>query len=261
MKPTILIIVTLISLSSCNPVSTSKGSTTDNIIDSLNQKITSLNDEIKLDQKLYPHIQLRSYEGGVCAINLYIPWGLNLSLVSKRPVISNETFLIVPAAYTSKYLGIDGLFIENGKAINPTINNKLNGACVITSNGLKIVPFDTIQAKKTASNINIESLFQQSLLIYNSKVVKCDIFGNKQSLRRALIQFENLTCIGESHRPLTIQEFQEALINIGAKNAINLDMGSWSEGMFKNSFCEIKMLGDNFANTKNQTSWLTYSRQ
>lgn len=261
MKVQTLFIATVISLFSCSYSENTKISLSDKIVDSLTHKLASLNEEIKFDQEQNPHIQLRHYESGICTINLYIPCGLNLSLVSKRPTFSNETFLLVPAAYTSKQYGIDGFFVENGTTINPNSKSSLTGACILSAKGLRIIPFDSIEIKKLASTIKNESVFQQSLLIYNNKVVKCDIFDNIEGLRRALIQFEDISCIAESHRPVTIQQFQEALRIIGVKNAINLDMGSWSEGVFRSSSCDVKKLGDNFANTKNQTSWLVYLKQ
>lgn len=227
-------------------------------IDSLNKKIAELNDEIKTDKQLSPHIQVRNYEAEGSSVILYIPWGLKLALKTTRPQISESISLIVPAAYTSKKMTIDGFLIENGKSVNEESNNKLTGVCIISSNKVDIIPYDKMKLDSIFLNKE-ESAFQQSLLLYNTEIYPCKIFGNIKSKRRAIIQFEELTCIAESNVPLTILEFQEALKYIGVTNAINLDMGSWSEGSYRDHMGQIIKIGDNFMNSRFQTSWLVYS--
>lgn len=227
-------------------------------IDSLTKKVAQLNDEIKIDKQLSPHIQIRNYEAKNSSIILYNPWGLTFHLKTTRPNISESISLIVPAAYTSKDMTIDGFLIEDGKYINMQHNKQLTGVCIITNNKIDITPYNNVNSDSLLSNKNL-SAFQQSLLIYNTKIYPCSIFGNSKSKRRAIIQFQDLTCIAESNRALTIFEFQEALNDLGVINAINLDMGSWSEGTYRNHLGQVFKIGEIFSNTNLQTSWLVYS--
>lgn len=103
-------------------------------------------------------------------------------------------------------------------------------------------------------------MFQQSLLLKNSAIVKCDIFKERKNVRRALIQFDDFFCIGESDKPLTIQEFQQSLLEIGAKDAINLDMGTWSEGWYKDTNNDKVTIGETTSETQRQTNWIVYRK-
>ena len=169
--------------------------------------------------------------------------------------------MCVPAAFTTVDNQIDGLFIENGVVKNSTINKKLNGVCILANDGIKIINFqdwkpDLIDQAKSDKS----SVFQQQLLVEKGEIVPCNLFGNHENIRRSLIQFSDFYCIGESHRRTTLKEFQESLKSIGAVNAIHLDMGTWSEGWYKNHLGEKKQIGENMTNTQKQTNWLFYKK-
>lgn len=231
-------------------------------IDSLEKLSSKLNAELKLLKKEIPNVIVANAEGGNCTIYLFQPFGLNIQLHHIRPDFIPENFLCVPGAYTSTKNQIDGLFVEDGIEINELINNKLTGACIISNDSIQIIGLQDINSKLISQLIlSKKSIFQQSLLVKKNQIVPCKLFGNKENIRRALIQFEDTYCIGESHRPITISEFQESLVNIGAVNAINLDMGTWSEGWYKNHCCEKIIVGEKMVSTNKQTNWLIYTKQ
>lgn len=227
-------------------------------VDSLNKKIADLSDEIRTDKSLSPHIQVRNYEAATSSVILYIPWGFNLYLSDVRPNLSPEISLVVPAAFTTPLGGIDGFFFKEGVMINPSVNRSLTGICKISGNQIYIGPFkdSALNLKNLKGN---ESVFQQALLVYNSKLYPSAILGNAEYKRRAIVQFDDLTCVAESNRALSIREFQEALLFIGVINAIYLDMGSWSEGVYRDHIGNIKKIGDDFSNTTRQTNWIYYA--
>ena len=209
-----------------------------------------------------PHVYIENAEGGNCTITLYHPIGLNIQLRHIRPDFTPENFLCVPGAYTSIDTQIDGLYIEDGIEINESINNKLTGACILSNESIQYLELEGINSQLINQiKLSKKSMFQQSLLVKNNQIVPCDLFRNKENLRRALIQFKDTYCIGESQRRVTISEFQESLVNIGAINAINLDMGTWSEGWYKNQSGEKITVGEKMISTNKQRNWIIYTKQ
>lgn len=230
-------------------------------MDSLTTEIQRQTVYINFVKQENPNVIIRNLGGRYCSIFLFEPFGLDFQLENVRPQQNDDHYLSVPAAYTSINGGIDGLFINKGIVINTGINPKLNGFCIISKDSILICNIKNISKSKINKVITSKgSAFQQTLLINESKLVQCNLFGNTASLRRALIKFGDKVVIGESSRPVTIKEFQESLLTIGAISAIYLDMGSWSEGWVKTHSGETKILGDNRINTAKQTSWLVYRK-
>ena len=227
-------------------------------IDSLEK----LSGKLNLVKKEIPNVIVVNADGGICAINLYQPFGLKIQLRHIRPDFIPENYLCVPGAYTSVETQIDGLYIEDGIEINESINNKLTGACILSNDSIQFLEFEEINSELISQLIlSKKSFFQQSLLVKNRQIIPCKIFYSKENLRRALIQINDTFCIGESQRPITIADFQEALVNIGAVNAINLDMGTWSEGWYKNNLNEKIKVGEKMVSTNKQTNWIIYMHQ
>jgi hypothetical protein len=249
-------LVLIFSITSCANNDTSKNA----VIDSLKTVIQTKEAEMKWIKRKNPGVIIVNQEASTCAINLFYPFGLKVEIVDKRPDFNEKTFFGIAGAYTSKSGTIDGIFINNGKIINDTYNNELTGLCIIRNESIIIESSDKLNdelIKKVVSDKS--SLFQQTLLIKNGLIVDCNLFGNAVNLRRALIKFNDGSyLVGESHRAMSIQEFQIALKEIGAIDAVNLDMGSWSEGWYKRNNGKMS-IGDNFLKTNKQTNWIVYS--
>ena len=223
--------------------------------------IDVLNNSVDLN-KLILNDFVKIISEGNSKISLFQPIGLKLGIKSKRPLFSKEFFLCVPAAFTSKTGQIEGLFFEKGVQLNIHIKKQFEGTCILNDDKVQI-----IETKKLNQNLldevkqNKSDLFQQLLLVNNSKIVDCKIFGNRKNLRRAIIQFDKLVCIGESQGSISIREFQESLVKIGAVNAIYLDMGTYSEGWYRNHANEKIVIGEMMTNTSKQTNWLTFTKK
>jgi hypothetical protein len=208
---------------------------------------------------LITKVLVQDLKGKTCKIRLYKPVELNLELKNHRPEFNEKIFLCIPAAYRTPKNQIDGLFIKQGIEISETNNPQLTGACIISNNGVRIIDFEEINIDLLEKvKESKQSFFQQSLLIENARIIPCAIFAERKNVRRALIQFEDYYCIGESDTPLTIYGFQQGLLEIGAKDAINLDMGTWSEGWYKDSENKKVIIGENMKSTHRQTNWLIY---
>jgi len=211
-----------------------------------------------------PGIITQSYDGGVCKILVYTPNKLKFNLTNKRPENTPNNYLSVAAAFTDKDLkSTTGKLIIDGETIFKNNNPKLSGGCIIGNNSIKIIDkTNNIDSLSKAVFNNHESYFQQALIVYNNKGIVWNLpNGDLKVKRRALIEFNNQFSICESASSLDIKKFQEALIDIGVKNAIYLDMGSWSEGWYKSVDAKQIKIGDNFSSTHLQTNWIYLSEK
>lgn len=258
----IFLILILVVLPSCNRIEPKKTVDTYQIIDSLKKEIIIKDKNYQRLKKMIPKVMINRIDND--SIVLYEPFEISIELTPNRPQQDSETFLSVPAAFTSRETTIEGLFFENGILINDSILTFQNGTCIV---GTCIVKKDNIEIINTIEidsafidliETNRYSLFQQILLIYNSQIIDCNIWKNKKYLRRALLIKDNKYFIAESYYPASIKTFQRHLKNIGTLHAIYLDMGTWSEGWVKDCNGEIIRIGENMINTNKQTSWIAF---
>ena len=223
-----------------------------------------LNTNLSPTQEVSPNIIVQEIGEDSSKIYLYKPIHLNTQLYHIRPEKTNEEFfLCVPAAYTTKDNKIDGIFIEDGVKLSNIVNtNKdLNGICIVSNDGIEIKRLEEVNDALITQIVNQKkSAFQQTLLVRNNTIVQVTAWQNRIFKRRAIIQFDECFCIGESQYAVTIRDFQETLVKTGAKNAIYLDMGTWSEGWYKNHLGERIVIGENMSNTHRQTNWIVYKK-
>ena len=194
-------------------------------------------------------------------IRLFIPNGLIPALYHRRPERVNDIYLCVPAAFTTPQNTIDGMYIEKGEVISQSSNSSLNGKCSIKNDSVEILTRSDFD-ENTKSNL-IQSkggLFEQFLLIKNGEIIPCNAFKERKNLRRAIIKFKNYTCVGESKERQTIAEFQQLLKDLGAIDAIYCDMGTWSEGWYKDEQNNYITIGENMTSTHRQTNWFVYKK-
>jgi hypothetical protein len=79
------------------------------------------------------------------------------------------------------------------------------------------------------------------------------------SLRRRAIatRADRSFFFAESLGPLPLSEFAADLVVLGARLALNLDMGQWSEGFYRDPITgQVRSLGDDHRQTARQTNWL-----
>lgn len=232
----------------------------ENKIDSLEKLLSGLKTKMAWVKKENPTVIIENVKTNNSDLLVFHPFGLNIQLQHVSPSISISNFLCIPAAFTSIQNQVDGLFIEKGVVVNEIINNELTGACIISKDSIQIISFQDINEDLIAQlKSTKKSVFQQMLLVENKEIVQCNLFNGRRNLRRALVRFKGLHRIVQSERQVTIKEFQESLVEIGVVNAVYLDMGTWSEGWYKNNNCEIIRIGETMINTDRQTSWLIYS--
>jgi hypothetical protein len=60
---------------------------------------------------------------------------------------------------------------------------------------------------------------------------------------------------------MTIDEFIKGLIELDYQQAIYLDMGSWSEGWYKDDSNNVIRIGNNWKSSHLQTNWLVIRKK
>lgn len=188
----------------------------------------------------------------------YVPQNAHYHFQRVKPDSNNTNLLMsVVAAFTSKAPEhVVGTSVSNGKKrIYPT--DAETAYCLIVGEEVKIEALS--ENHKSAIETAVKQkgdYFQQMLLIENAEAKSCEIFKNRATFRRALAQKEGETHLVESLDRMTIGDFIQSLIFLGYEQAIYLDMGSWSEGWYRNSENQIVRIGNNWKSSHLQTNWL-----
>lgn len=188
---------------------------------------------------------------------------LNLDISLGRPTKTDDNILLCTAgAFTNlQNYTVDGLYIDHGKVLNKTkINNSLGGAIKIIDGECEIFP--TNKGKLlTDSLINFVvakkgSLFQQIQMI--EKGVGAKYKDVKLFQRRAIVKLKgNKMAIIESYENITLTTFTTNLLELGAADALYMDMGAWDEGWYKNpADNKITTIGRMKTQTEKQCNWV-----
>jgi hypothetical protein len=203
-------------------------------------------------------IQLKSYSVGGIKLTGYLPVDQQVYWVRKRPICHSGQSLIVPAAFTHPNQSIAGAAIEWGQTVNAQISGQLNGFCVISYLRPSIIHANQMSPIKMKQMAKVgNSLFQQDLLVENGHALPI-AHAATMNLWRALVIFPNRFEVVENDVAMRRDDFQAALLKIGAQQAIYLDMGTWSEGAYFSSQNRVVKIGKMRQNTRRQTNWLVF---
>jgi hypothetical protein len=208
------------------------------------------------------HVQSRNYFQYSLRPNTYFDFRVS------RPEKTDTTVLLcVAAAFTRlDNGGIDGLFAVNGK-VQGNVNKRLGGGCLLVSHTHPIIAGtrDGSLLSKGWIDSNITSqnadYFQQLQLVRNAQALR---YGKDVSLfqRRALVTFAyRQPAVVESSGEITLQQFADDLAQLGATDALYLDMGGWDEGWIRNSNQQCKRIGLIGSQTNRQSNWLVIVRK
>ncbi len=191
----------------------------------------------------------------------YMPHNSKVSFTNERPdSLNNEISLSVACAFTASNLkGVVGDYVCRGRLYSNTRDVE-TGFCVILKDTI-IIDYlnDTSLFYKNLAIKNKGAYFQQMLLLKDGDTVECTIFRKqKPTFRRCLAWYNGRGVVIESVDRLTFEDFANALRKVGIKDAIYLDMGTWSDGFVRLKDKTIFSIGHLKYNTKYQTNWLRY---
>lgn len=190
---------------------------------------------------------------------------LKLDVTQKRPSkTDNNIFICFAGAFTDlQSLSVQGLYIDNGKVFNKNnINHSLGGAIKIINGECEI--FSTNKGKLLSDSLidivvsKKGSLFQQIQMVENGGGAKYkDV---KLFQRRAIVKLKgNKTAMIESYENITLATFTNDLIELGALDALYVDMGAWDEGWYKNPVDnKIITIGRMKTQTDKQCNWVVF---
>jgi hypothetical protein len=185
-----------------------------------------------------------------------------LAVRLERPSPANSALLLsVAGTYTSPEDKVLGMVVLGGKIVRkgrmpweglltildgvPNVSKVKGG--LVSQNAL-----DELRARRG-------SMLQGHLLVHNGHAEPYRPSPPLQ--RRALATFaDGDWAVVESVAPVPLQTFADDLTHLGAASALNLDMGTWSEGWYRNAAGTIESLGSAHPNAARQTNWLVMVR-
>lgn len=184
--------------------------------------------------------------------------GATLAVRVSRPSKADPRLLLsVAGTYTSpedKVLGIvmlDGNLVEKKRMAWDGLLAIVDGSPSIQ----KATRADLSPERLKAFESKKASLLQGHLLVHRGKP---EPYKPSPYLpRRALAIFDDGEwAIIESAAPVELQSLANDLAELGAAAALNLDMGGWSEGWYRDSAGSLVSLGVPHPSTERQTNWL-----
>lgn len=180
------------------------------------------------------------------------------------PSINNDSILLnVAAAFTldTESMDVCGDQVVAGERIAGYDDITTTGHALIINNNVSIKSNDYLEESiKTAVEGN-GYLFQQCLIVEDGKGIveriPKAIRDRKAHIiyRAACVMSDGSFAIVQGDEPMYCGEFIDALVALGAKQALYLDMGTWAWGWVrKNS--KTTELSEHFSNTRYQSNWL-----
>jgi hypothetical protein len=200
------------------------------------------------------------------AYSFFHPQGLAIRIRTARPQAADATYqLSVAAAYTDleTYRPLD-LLVHQGQLRQPKATvGFLDGVLTSIGDSLAITQIVGGQSPPSAELARVASqhgtVLLQELLVFQGQNLKHGA-GNVFQ-RRALVELANhhFAVVESASDNLSMAQFGADLVELGARNALYLDMGDWDEGWYK-AGSQVVKLGNRRTQTARQSNWLVFAR-
>ena len=196
---------------------------------------------------------------------LFYPQGLAVRVTTTRPDAADRRVqLSVAAAYTD--LETDqplDLLVSPGRPVQEKATvGFLDGVLTLTGDSLRIGQIPKGQTPAAAELARVQrqhgTLLLQELLVWRGRNVRGP--GGSYFQRRAVAELPNhrFAVVESLADDLTMQQFAADLLELGAQNALNLDMGGWDEGWYR-AGGQVVRLGHRLTDTARQSNWLVFA--
>jgi hypothetical protein len=201
-------------------------------------------------------VQVRHARGRAYLFVEQRPPALEIRLA--RPDAADRSILLsVAGTYTSPEGRPEGVVAIDGKIIEHQ-PKPWEGILVVKDGAPTLLRADKPMLEREAVHELIGphgSLIQGHLLV--DGVVQ-RLKPSPSLRRRAIaIQPDGAFFFAESQVGLPLAEFAADLEALGARRALNLDMGEWSEGFYRDPTTgDVRRIGDDDRKTSRQTNWL-----
>ncbi|WP_022823764.1 hypothetical protein [Hymenobacter norwichensis] len=197
--------------------------------------------------------------------SLFFPQHLALDIVTTRPNPATQVNqLSVAAAYTNLQTGepLD-LLVYNGviRQAKATVGF-LDGVLTLAGDSCRISQVSQGQCPPLHELEQVSArrgtVLLQELLVFRGRNQRA--VGGSLFQRRAIVELtDHRFAVAESASDLlTMHQFAEDLRELGAYNALYLDMGDWDEGWYKTGKQTVK-LGHRRTETHRQSNWLVFA--
>jgi hypothetical protein len=198
--------------------------------------------------------------------SIFYPQKLAVDVVTQRPAAPDERgHLSVAAAYTD--LDTDApldLLVCQGRLRQTTATvGFLTGGLTIVGDTLTIGRVAAGQVPPRAQLVRASqrrgTVLLQELLVFEGKNQR--LAGGSGFQRRALVEFagHRFAVVESAADDLEMQQFANDLLELGAKNALYLDMGDWDEGWYREG-SRVITLGHRRTHTARQSNWLVFAQ-
>lgn len=162
-----------------------------------------------------------------------------MQVVTARPDVANARTQLSAAAYTD--LDTDqplNLLVANGGRLQARAKVSFpDGVLTLVGDSLAITRVPIGQTPPRAELTRVQqqrgTLMLQELLVYQGRSVHAA--GGSVFQRRALAELagHRFAVVESVADNLTLKQFGDDLLELGARNALYLDMGDWDEGWYK----------------------------
>ena len=177
--------------------------------------------------------------------------------------------MCVAAAFTLDTMSMDvcGDHVVAGERIKGYDDVTATGHMLIINNKVEIRPNDLLERSIGEAVNGSGYLFQQCLIVENGRGVVDRIpkaIRDRRAhiiYRAACVMDDGSLAIVQGEEKMFCGEFIDALIAIGAQQALYLDMGTWAWGWVRETGQQAQELAERFYNTRYQSNWLIFSTQ
>ncbi|WP_201982218.1 hypothetical protein [Hymenobacter rubidus] len=198
---------------------------------------------------------------------LFYPQGLAVRVMTVRPDVADGRYqLSVAAAYTDLDTGqpLD-LLVSNGRLRQARAQvGFLDGVLTLLGDSLTIARIPMGQSPPLAELERVGShrgtVLLQELLVFEGRNLRAA--GGAVFQRRALVELagRRFVVVESTSDAMTMQQFADDLLELGARNTLYLDMGGWDEGWYKTGPQVVK-LGHRRTDTARQSNWLAFVKR
>lgn len=181
------------------------------------------------------------------------------------PSIADSSIVLnVAAAFTKDIVSIDvcGEHVVEGERIAGYDDVTSTGHMLIVDNKVAIKSNDCLDESLKAAEEGKGYLFQQCFIVEDGKGqverIPKAIRDRKAHIiyRAACVMNDGSFAIVQGDEPMYCGEFIDALVSLGAKQALYLDMGTWAWGWVREWDKLPHKLSEHFFNTRFQSNWL-----
>ncbi|MBI2483271.1 phosphodiester glycosidase family protein [Candidatus Uhrbacteria bacterium] len=174
---------------------------------------------------------------------------------------ASRLVLVVPGTYTSPQNTVEGFVVLDGVVIRDHERQGWDGVAVFRDGHVEIRQTDNgkllTRSALRAIAATGASLIQGHLLVYRG--IAQEFKQQPQTLRRALVIDATGPAIVESGDLVDLNAFARDLVSWGAVAAMNLDMGAWSEGWYRDpERGTIVTIGLPNPATERQSNWILF---